>query len=152
MTINIASITDAIVSHAAALGHFERVNLFEPKRNDAGSGMTAAVWLQRLGPTRSSGLGSTTIRLEFVVRIYTPMFAEPQDMIDPAVLAAVDALMGAYSGDFTLGGVVRNVDLLGQHGTALSAIAGYLERGGALFRVMDVTLPLIINDTWDQEA
>lgn len=151
--MNIAEILDALVSHAAALGHFERVNQHEPKaKNPAGQGMTAAVWLQSLAPIRSSGLAATSGRLEFTLRVYTSMLAEPQDAIDPRVLAAVDALLAAYSGDFDLGGTVRNVDLLGAHGTPLSARAGYLDQGGRLYRVMDVALPLIVNDLWNQEA
>lgn len=151
--MNISGITDALLSHAGALGYFERINGHEPKnRNAVGPGLTAALWLQRLAPVRSSGLASTSGRLEYTVRIYTPMTAEPQDAIDPAVLAATDALLTAYSADFTLGGLVRQVDLLGQYGAPLSAQAGYLDLGGVLYRVMDTTAPMIINDLWTQEA
>ncbi|MET8987757.1 hypothetical protein ABZW49_20110 [Nonomuraea wenchangensis] len=80
------------------------------------------------------------------------MLQEPADAIDPAMLAALDALMSAYSGDFDLGGRIRNVDLLGQTGPPLSAQAGYLEQDGNTYRVFTVTLPLLINDVWDQEA
>lgn len=151
--MNIEGILDGLVSHAAELGWYSRVNMHEPKgKNPAGDGLTAAIWLQALAPIRSSGLASTSGRLEFWVRTYTSMLAEPQDQIDPRVLGAVDALMGAYSGDFTLGGLIRCVDLLGAHGTPLSAKAGYLEQGGRLFRVVDVVVPLVIDDLWAQEA
>lgn len=150
MSFNAGTLVDAAVSHAQALGVFERVNAHEPK-NAPGNGLSAAVWAQSLWPVpRGSGLASTTARLVLNVRIYSNMVAEPQDMIDPNVISAVDLLMNAYSGDFELGGNVRNVDLLGQAGVPLSAEAGYLNQDGRIYRVMTITLPLIINDVWSQ--
>jgi hypothetical protein len=148
---DLPALIDAMVSHVGSLGYFERINTHEPKqKNAAGPGLTAAFWLQSLNPIRSSGLNTTSGRLEFMLRIYTPMLAEPQDDIDPTVLRATSAVLAAFSGDFTLGAIVRAVDLLGAEGTALSCRAGYLELGGKHYRVMDVTVPLLINDLWDQ--
>lgn len=152
MSLNVTTILDAIVSHALALGYFERVNAHEPA-SAPGHGLSAAVWAQEIRPVPSgSGLSSTTARVVFNLRLFTTMLQEPADAIDPNLLAAVDALMTAYSGDFELGGNVRNVDLLGQAGVPLSAQAGYVKIDGALYRVMDLTLPLIVNDVFDQGA
>jgi hypothetical protein len=90
--------------------------------------------------------------VEFTLRMFSNMLQEPQDAIDPEMLRSVDVLMGAYSSDFDLGGTVRNVDLLGAHGVGLSAVAGYLSVDNKMFRVVDVTLPLIVNDVWEQVA
>lgn len=148
--MNIAGILDGVVSHAAASGWFERVNSHEPK-NAPGKGLTAAVWVQSMGPVPTgSGLQATTGHVVFNVRVYSSMLQEPQDAIDPNMLAAVDALFAAYSGDFDLGGTVRCVDLLGQAGTPLSAQAGYLTIDNKIFRVMTVTLPVLVNDAWEQ--
>jgi hypothetical protein len=143
-------LTNALVSHAATLGVFERVNAHEPK-NAPGAGISCAIWAQEIGPVPAgSGLASTTGRVGFNVRIYTSMVSEPQDAIDPDVLTAVDKLMTDYSASFTLGGLVRLVDLLGQAGQPLSAQAGYLTIGDKMYRVMTILLPLIINDMWTQ--
>jgi hypothetical protein len=149
--VDAVAILDALQSHAMASGLFERVNGHEPK-NAPGNGLTAAVWVDEIGPSpAASGLAGTSVRLVFNVRVYTSMLAEPPDTIDPNMLAAVDALMGAYSADFELGGLVRNVDLLGQGGgQPMSAKAGYLNQDGKLFRVMTIVLPVIINDVWNQ--
>lgn len=144
------ALVDAAVSHAQSLGVFESVNAHEPK-NAPGSGLRAAVWAQSVQPLQASGLSQTSGRVELSVRIYQNMLSEPQDAIDPAVLTAAAALMGAYSGDFELGVAgVRFVDLLGAYGTALSAQAGYLNQDGKLYRVLTITLPVIVNDLWDQ--
>jgi hypothetical protein len=47
---------------------------------------------------------------------------------------------------------VRNVDLLGAYGAGLSALAGYLNVDNKMFRVVDLTLPLIVNNVWEQVA
>lgn len=142
---------DSLVSHAKKLGTFERVYTHEP-RNAPGNGLSCVIWGDRIDPIRSSGLDSTSLRVAFSIRVYKPMASEPQDGIDPAVLAAVAKLMAAYSGDFTLGGDARHIDLLGAQGQAMSAQAGYLNQDGRLFRVMTITLPIIYNDCFEQVA
>lgn len=152
MSLDIRTILSAVESHALASGYFVAVNGHEPK-SPPNSGITAAVWVEQIGPARrASGLDSTTARLALYVRLYSSLVQEPADAIDPDLMTALDALMAAYSGDFTLGGLVRDVDLLGQHGDPLSARAGYLAEGGSEYRVMTINLPLIVNDLWDQEA
>lgn len=150
--IDASAIMAAASSHVAALGHFDRVAGHEPK-NAPGRGLSAAVWVDSIAPARAgSGLASTAALVVLNVRVYTNMLADPPDAIDPSLVAAVDALMRAYSGDYDLGGLVRNVDLLGAFSAGLSAQAGYLEQDGKLFRVMTITLPLVVSDAWDQVA
>lgn len=150
MSINAASIMDKMQSHAMALGVFERVNLHEPK-NAPGSGLSAAIWIDYVGPApANSGLTATSSLLVFNIRIYSSMLAEPQDYIDPNVIDAVDLLMGAYSGDFELGSSVAWIDLLGQSGRRMEAQAGYINQDGKMFRIMTITLPVALNDVWSQ--
>lgn len=153
MALAIVDIIDEVASHALRLGEFERVAEHEPE-NVNPSGMTFAVWMDRLGPAlESSGLDSTSARLVLYVRIYTSADAAPGDEIDPQMTTAADALMRAYVGDFTLGGIVRQVDVRGIEGVALEGRAGYLEsRDGAFMRIFTITLPLIINDLWSEES
>lgn len=150
MTLGLRAIIDAAVSHALELGWFDQVSGHEPKRAP-GLGLSAAVYAQRLSFVRErSGLNSTSALVVLNVRCMTSMLAEPQDDIDPNLLNAVDALMRAYSGDFTLGDLVANVDLLGAHSPGLAADAGYLNQDQQLYRVVVITLPLVINDLFDQ--
>lgn len=148
--MSLESFVDAVASHALAVGVFDAVNGNEPK-TAPGQGITAAVWLDRIEPVKS-GLKSTSVRLVFNIRLYTNMLAEPQDMIDVNLIAAVDILLEAYSGDFTLNDTIRSVDLLGATGAGLSAQAGYIDQDNKKYRVVTVTLPLIVNDVWDQVA
>lgn len=153
MALNVRTLRDALQSHALASGWFDRVNGEQPK-SPPGEGLTCAVWPQRLMPARgASGLDSTTIRLAFTVRLYMNLGNDPGDDIDPYMIDACDDLMGAYSGDFTLDGLVRKIDLLGAYGDPLGFEAGYQRiESGTEFRVIDITVPLIVNDLWEQVA
>lgn len=150
--IEIDAYTDALVSHAMSTGWFDQVNEHEPK-SSINSGMTAAIWFTGLKPAEGvSGLNSTTAVLEMRLRIYTSMTSEPLDQIDPTVVKATGDLLTRYSADFTLDGMVRNIDLLGEFGQSLEAKSGYLDVGGTKMRVVDIFLPLVINDLFSQEA
>lgn len=151
MSLNSKPILDAIVSHAARSGYFEKINTVEPKA-PPGNGLTCAIWTQHIGRAVSSGASSTSGYLIFTVRLFSNMLQEPQGQIDPNMMVAVDALVNAYQADFTLDGLVRAVDLLGMEGQALEANAGYVTINNVMFRTFDITLPLIINDVWDQVA
>lgn len=145
-------IFDAVVSDAQASGYFSKVNMHEPKRAPAtGSRLTAAVWVQTIEPIAlASGLASTSARLVFILRIYTNMLMKPEDMIDPQMMKATSNLMRRYHSDFDFGGTIRNVDLLGHFGVALSSQAGYLEQDNTMLRIMDLVIPCIVNDVWPQ--
>lgn len=133
-------------------GQFRSVNFHEPKAAP-GHGLRLAIWAQDIEPiAAASGLASTSGYVVVYARIYGNMLQKPEDEIDPRILTAVTALIGAYSADFTLGGTVRNVDLLGEYGQQLGAKAGYVTIGGSMFRVMTVTVPVVINDMWTQVA
>jgi hypothetical protein len=152
MSLDINGLFSALVSHAETIGHLEQVGQHEPKSAPQGL-LTGAVWSQEIRPLpAASGLNATTVLVEFQVRIYKNMLSLPQDAIDPAVIAATDALMAAYSADFELGGEVRDVDLLGEHGQGLRARAAYVPQDGRLYRVMDIFVPCVINDLWVHAA
>lgn len=152
MSLDATTIINAVVGHALASGYFDTVNGHEPLSPPT-TGVTCAVWTEQIGPARGfSGLDSTAARLALFVRLYTPMAQLPSDAIDPNMMAALDALMAAYSGDFELGGLVEQVDLLGAYGTPLSGQAGYLKTSGMDYRVFTITLPLVVDNLWKQVA
>ena len=149
--LDLLAYRSALMSHGQSLGLFEQVLGHEPV-SAPGSGLTYAVWAGpvRPVPTRS-GLNAVAARLEMRGRVFLPADSEPMDDVDAAVITAVSKLMGAYCGDFTLGDLVANVDLLGAHGTPLGADTGYTSfTGGTTYRVATLTIPLIINNVWNE--
>lgn len=152
MSVDVAAVLDTIISHALSSGQFERVNAHEPK-NTPGNGLTCSIWAQNIVPLQQgSGLNSTSGVITWWARIMADMLQEPQDAIDTNLLIATIDVMGRISGDFTLGGTVRNVDLLGQTGNSLSAEAGYVDIAQRKYRCMTITIPAIVNDIWSQTA
>lgn len=151
MTFDPQAVFDTIQNHALTSGWFERVGTHEPK-NAPGTGLTCAIWSDHIGLVQSSGLDQSSVRVIFKVRVYSNMIQEPQDGIDPNVVAATCGLFAAYNTDFELGGEARHIDLLGSEGDPLYAEAGYLEVAGRMYRVMTISLPVIFNDAWGQSA
>lgn len=144
------AIVEAVATHAEVLGIFETPVLRHEPKSAPGVGIHLAVFGERLTPVRSSGLASVSGRLVLTARIYISMLMEPQDAIDPLLFGAADALFTAYCGDFELGGLIRQVDIFGAHGVGLDCDAGYGAIDSKVFRIADITLPLIINDIWTE--
>lgn len=143
-------ILDAIVSDVQRSGYFDKVNKHEPKKAP-GTGLTAAVFLTAIDPiSLISGLASTSARIVFTLRMYQSMLMEPQDMIDPRMGRATANLMRRFHDDFDFEGAIRNVDLMGAYGVSLSAISGYLDIDGKQHRIVDMTIPCLVNDVWPQ--
>jgi hypothetical protein len=160
MTAAIRPILDAVESHAAATGRFDRVLGYDPAmppsyepQNAPGYGFTCAVWP---GPFtmvgKMSGLNVSSLRLTVRVRLYRARTSDPLDLIDREMVEAIDTLLAAYNGDFTLGGLVMMVDLFGATGPPLSGRDGYLEEDEQVYRTYDIDLPLVLADVYEQSA
>lgn len=143
-----------MVSVVQECGYFRQVNEHEPTSAPAGIDMFAACWVQIIRPVpKRSGLNRVSGLLVYRVRLYMSQFEEQRDYIDPQMIRATACLMGLYAGNFTLQGTITAVDLLGAaDDIPLSAIAGYLQLATTKYRVMDITVPLIIDDLFSQAA
>ena len=145
------ALTEAVASYAASTGEFDTVNTHEPKAKP-GNGVTCSIWVDEINPVASaSGLNAVTGLVTMTMRIQRPGLSQPADQIDPLLMAASASLMAKFAAGFTMTGIVRNVDLLGQHSQGVRARAGYVNQDGTIYRVMDVMLPLVVNDLYPEE-
>lgn len=150
MSLDFTPALKRIESLISTTAMFTKVNLHEPK-NAPGKGLVCVVFLDEIGPVpQESGQSTTTGRVVFKARIFLPMLTKPEDMIDQNIGHAAGKIIEVLSGDIDLQDNVKYVDLLGATGTPLSAKGGYLTIDQTMFRIMDVTIPLIINDIWNQ--
>lgn len=147
MASSIGQVLTNLSSKLSALGKFDSVATVEPK-NAPGNGLTAAVFLASVAPAVSSGLNRMDGVYTFTVRLYESAMTTPSTAIDTRMVDALDAVIDALAGDFDLGGTVRNIDFQGENGATFRGEAGYIEVGGAMFRVVDISLPLIINNAF----
>jgi hypothetical protein len=136
----------AIQSYAQELGIFEGVGLHEPW-NAPGNRLFCSINLGTVRPVMSSGLAAVSLQVTLAVRVWSSALQKPLDGIDPEILSAACSLMGAFSGGFTLGGTVRDIDLM-----AMSAQPAYVDFEGKPFRVVEVTVPIVVNDTFLEAA
>ena len=149
----VTSLFSAMLSEAAQLSIFDRKPIAHEPKSAPGAGMSFALWWGRIAPyPRGSGMAAVSGVVTFNGRIYKSFLAKPEDGIDPDLLTATCTLIAAYSGGFTLGETVRNIDLLGESGQALNAVPGYIEHDSKFFRVAEITMPVIISDMWTEDA
>jgi hypothetical protein len=148
MALDTVAIFSELTSHAKATGLFKQVSSHEPKVAP-GKGLTAAFWVSKITPT-TSGLASTSAQIVFVCRIFSDMLQEPQSSIDPTILSATDKLLNSYNGDFQLGGTISWIDILGAAGVKLEGTSNYIFQDNRWYRVMDITIPVIVEDVWSQ--
>lgn len=150
MPLDISTPRSVLTSHAQARGGFNQVLNHEPL-SAPGSGLTYAVWVGDIDPLpTASGLASTTVRVIFNGRLYLPADTEPMDEVDVQLTDAAADLMSLYTGDFTLGGSVRNIDLLGEFGDRMRARLGYLDIGSTVYRISTISIPAVFSNAWTQ--
>ena len=135
-----AALFSSIRSMAKALGVFSATIGHDPD-NAPPSGVSCSIALGGVKPVTESGLAAVSGQVTLTVHVWAFADSRPLDDIDPRVLAAGCALMGALAGGFTLGGTVRNVDLF-----AMGAKPGYVKFENKEFRTMAIDVPIIIDD------
>ena len=148
--VDFKALRDSLTSHCLASGVFDRVDQHEPKKAP-GTGVTAAIYLLKIRPyPAGSGMRATTGVVTMAIRSYLSMLQEPQDDIDAVLFEASNEVMLRLSGDFTLDGLIRNIDLMGASQESLEAEMGYVTIDGKMQRISLVTVPCIVNDLWSQ--
>lgn len=150
MSVGALAILTAQLDHAKALGSFEVARIGEFKSMPP-LGLTFSVWSQELGAAPSgSGLASTTAILHTTARVMISMTAKPEDSAEVRIVEAADAYMARLSADFTLGGLVRNIDLLGEMGERMRWQFGYILIDKLMLRIADLQIYTVLNDLWEQ--
>lgn len=158
-TVDTYELVDAVSSLYQRTGLFEACLKHEPKKAPTGpaGGFIAATYADRWIPVaQRSGLQKTGMLLALKGRIYRPFIAQPEDDIDPDMLARVDAIHREFNANLTLGfdrgtyGI--ELDLLGDFTTGVSTVLGYINMDGTIFRVADTAIPIFVPTYYPQIA
>ena len=149
----VSTLFSRLVSPCKQLGAFRSsVIQHEPKAAPTAN-PALALWWAGIGPARGfSGLDATSVRIEYRARVYLNFKSRSEEDIDPLLMTLTSDVIGAFSGAFTLNGDVAAIDLLGAWGNPLAATPGYLAQDGQEFRISEITIPLIVDAVWQQEA
>lgn len=148
VSLDTKPIMSALTSIALKTGLFGKVNEYEP-RGQPPNGLTLALITGPLTPVTTSGLNNASLRWQIDGQIYQPLNIAPEKDIDFRLTKAAAGYLEALCANFTLGGLVRCIDVFGSDGDGLSATPGYLETAGKTFRVSQLLIPLIINQRWE---
>ena len=94
-------------------------------------------------------LGTTIERHGIQVRLYHPIsFSEDDDeQVELRMAQLTSDVMKLIAEDFQLGDGIRQVDIGGIYGSPMAAQAGYLQIDQTQHRIVDITVPLIVDDT-----
>ncbi|HET9889648.1 MAG TPA: DUF4082 domain-containing protein [Mycobacterium sp.] len=151
--LNFDNLIDAVLSKAATLGIFETVAEHD-QLNAPTNGINFNVLFGTVKPARgSSGLAATSVVVLLNAYLYRQTAGSlPLDQVDKSMVDALSVFFAALTGAYTLGGLVRKIDLLGEFGTPLTASGGYADYAGANYRVIKVGIPLVVDDVWQQVA
>lgn len=145
MTFNIKNTLIQMQTYLKKTGLFEDVLIGEPKSGlGYGNKLAAAVYMQNASH-RPITFQRADETMTVMVRIYRSMLAEPSSDIEIDIAGAVSRIGTDLMGDFNLASNVETLRFAGD-AAVLDARWGYVEVSGTMFRVADITIPLLVDD------
>lgn len=110
---------------------------------------TCAIFFSEWAPIKTS-LATTCDVYALMVRVYVRAGMTPTDAetVETALAGAIVAIENALATDFTLGGTVRAIDFVGEEeGQRVTGKWGHVVISGTIYRCVDVSVPLIVDDS-----
>lgn len=148
MAFNINSTLDTVLSYLKADGRFPNVQIGEFKQPPVTKEkIAAAVFMDRVEVILLFANGGTRENHVVTIRVYKDMLEEPEASVEKAVAFAISEISSDLMGDFDLGASIVNIDVAGAHGPVYGAVWGYIEVSGRNYRIADITVPLIVDDS-----
>lgn len=135
-----------IQSYLMASGYFNDVVIGEPSSVAAGPRMSASVFQSGRNVALIT-LTEVTSVYDITVRFYRDMLAQPTEGIEYEMAFVAQQVGSDLLGDFDLGQTVRNIDAAGEHSSGMNAQWGYATLSGVIYRVADINVPVVVNDT-----
>jgi len=149
MAFNISDTLDVVLGHVASSGHVSGSSLGEPVIPPEGvERLFGSVYMRSTSVLIVYGDGATQESHVVVVRLYRPVLREPVADGERELAIAASELLEDLAEDFTLGATVREIDVAGgQGGVSLGSEWGHIEMGNLMYRVVDITVPVIVDDS-----
>ena len=147
MAFDVSSSLHAIETYALNLGLFQTVRIGEPNQ-PVGQGFHAAIFMNTVDIGLIYSGGQTRENHVMTLRIYKDLLAEntnPQINLESEIAVVVSKLFESLLGDTDLESTIMSIDAAGMDGQGMSASFGYSELGGSAYRIVDITIPLIVN-------
>ena len=134
-----------IQNHLSQSGLFADVQIGEPMSAPDTSDRAFAAIL--LGPRRvvETTLATSVEERSVIIRVYIAVRREPRQDIEFELDEIASDILSRLGGDFELGGDIRQVWV-----TGMVASPAYQQVGTVMYRLIDITVPMIVDDsvTW----
>jgi len=143
----------ALQSKIRAMGNVYEARIGEPHSPFTPAGQTrrvaAALWMTDWTPTLT--LSTSVEVFTVMVRFHVDTFARdlsPDDIqqLELDLTDAFNEFTTDVQQEFDLGGNIRNVDVAGEMSEGMSAAWGHVAIANTMYRVIDITVPMIVND------
>jgi len=135
-----------IQSHFLASGYFRGVVIGHPWTPPTEK-ITVAIFMESQSILNLTVGGATQELHVVTARIFRPALSEPIADVESDIAEAVSLVQADLLADTTLGSTVMTIDPAGMSGTGMSTAFGHVEIGGTNFRIADITIPLLVNDS-----
>jgi len=147
MAFDISNSLHAMETYCENLGLFQTVQIGEPK-SPLGQGYHVAIFMASVSISAVYAGGDTRENHVVTVRIYRDMLAEqsnPQLNLETDMASVLSKLIGNLLGDTDLESTVMSIDAAGMDGGAVTSTFGYADVGGTMYRIVDISIPMIVN-------
>ena len=147
MAFNINNTLQAMKTYVQNLGLFQTIQIGEPKQSP-GQGLHACIFMNAVSISMIYAGGDTRESHVVTLRVYKDMLSEQTDSLnnlESEVASSVSQLMENMLGDTDLESTVMSIDAAGMDGTSMSTSFGYVDVSGVMYRVADITVPVIVN-------
>jgi len=138
----------ALQSKLAAMGNVSEAVIGEPKKPFTPTGqagrVAAAIWMTDWTPGLT--LATSVEVFTAMVRLHVDAFAEDVGQLELDLADTMNELTTDLQQAFTLGNTVRNIDVGGSDSAGMSASWGHVSIANTMYRVVDITVPMIVND------
>jgi len=96
--------------------------------------------------TLATSIGIWTVRVRFHARMFIDASVTVSEATEIGIAAGVSDFLSSLAAAFTLGGEIQAVDFGGSNSGGVTTDFGHLDLNGTMFRIADVTVPMIVND------
>ena len=146
MAFDIKTTLRNVQSHFTDSGYFTKVIIGEPEQPPQ-EDLCASIFMDRVETVLVFGNGGTREVHHVRLRVYTDEMQQPQENIEFKLADVVSRISSDLQGEFDLGATVVNIDIAGMHGTPYGARWGRVELSNKRYRIVDIMLPLIVDDS-----
>ena len=106
----------------------------------------AAVWMHNMHVDHLFVGGPTVESHQVMARVHVNAF-DDSETLETELAHMVSTILADLLSDASLGSEIMTVDSAGMLGTPLNVDFGHVDIGGSKFRVADILIPLIVNDS-----